>query len=205
MYRLIYLYLLIYHICVCIRPRFKPLTLSPPHNSGKPVQIRKLRQREITLPEITQCPGGRAEIWPTPSNVLSMAPCCLPPGPPCWWVSDLVSRCRLRSNPGSRRSSLSSLYCLLLRGLHFLLSWQLSYRQSPKHFTVCLTPRLGFCFHCRHSGVPGGTGNAYGFYKPLDFRREMGVDLLASLHVDVVFWKRYGYIYMEIFQLKNIL
>ena len=62
MYRLIYLCLLIYDICVCIRPCIKPLTLSPPHNSGKLVQIRKLRHREVTLPKVTQCPGGRAEI-----------------------------------------------------------------------------------------------------------------------------------------------
>ena len=134
-----------------------------------------------------------AELWlePTPSSVLFMTPCCLPPGPPCWWVLDLISGYRLHSNPGSHRSSLSCLHCLHLQGLRFLLSRQLSYSQSPKCLAVCLTPRLGFCFCCcqDHGTVPGGTGNACGFYKPMDFWREMSVDLLASLNVEMVFWK----------------
>ena len=75
MYRLIYLYLLIYHICVCIRPCIKPLTLSPPHNSGKLVQIRKLRHREVTLPKVTQCPGGRAEIRTCPGGRAEIGTC----------------------------------------------------------------------------------------------------------------------------------
>ena len=56
------IYLLIYHIYVCIRPCFKPLTLSLPYNSVKLVQMRKLRHREITLPKVTRCPSGRAVI-----------------------------------------------------------------------------------------------------------------------------------------------
>lgn len=67
MYRLIYLYLLIYHVCVCVLGLvLNLLCWVTPHNSGKPVQIRKLRQREITLPEVTQCQVAGCRIWPCP-------------------------------------------------------------------------------------------------------------------------------------------
>ena len=161
--------------------------------------MRKVRHREIPVPAVTQHSGGRAGIW-THAVQCAFHDNTLPASRPATW----------REGPACTRSwpaQLQPSCCPAFICQASASCYQgISPPPSPKLSAHSLTPRLGLCLpRCQpHDPVPGGTGTECGFYEPMGFWRDI-VDLLPPLCVKNGLLETLWYIYMEIFQLKNVL